>query len=125
MLSCMYVILKSPQRGNGEVLVLTFITGLLHLGVGSSVCSARKQLTCPLVSNGFLSRGFLDYNRATLGGCGGNERFGLSLNPLFCLFIPKQLFLSSPSSELTLLFCTDYVDLSSGSSNGKGVSYDM
>lgn len=50
---------------------------------------------------------------------------GLSLNPFCCFFIPQQFVLSSPSSELTVLFCTDYVDLSSGSSNGNGLSYDM
>lgn len=51
----------------------------------------------------------------------------ISLNPLFCLFIPQELFLSSPSPEFTLpppLWPRLYVAFFSGSSNLKGVSYD-
>lgn len=50
-----------------------------------------------------------------------------SLNPLFCLFIPQELFLSSPSLEFTFPpppWPRLNVAFFSGSSNLKGVSYD-
>lgn len=50
----------------------------------------------------------------------------LSLNPLFCLFISQQLLLSSSSSEFTLFFLHRfYMDLFSGSSNLRGMSYKV
>lgn len=52
----------------------------------------------------------------------------LSLNPLVCLFISQRFFLSSSSSEFTLFFFflhRFYVDLFSGSSNLRGMSYEL
>lgn len=102
-----YISLKIPERWNGRVLVLTSITELSCLGAESSAYSPRKQLTCFFLC---IMRFFQEVSSNTTESCYMDVVVmkSLSLNPLFCLFISQRFFLSSSSSEFTLLFfCTD------------------
>lgn len=55
ILVCMLIwkVIGVGNVGIGKALVPTFVKEPLHLGVGSSVCSFWKQLTCFFVSNKF------------------------------------------------------------------------
>ena len=104
---------------NRKVLVLTFIKDPLHLGVGSWVCSSWKQWACFFCLTGC----FWNVNCTPAESCylNSNERKFILKSSLLSFHSPA-VFISSSSSTVFLRKLR--MDLFSGSSNLKGVSYD-